>query len=50
MFFQYLLHPIFMKIQFTMFKEKLGIYTYSIIDFINKLNTSSSLLEMKYAV
>lgn len=36
--------------QFTMFKEKLGIYPYSIIDFINKLNTSSSLLEMMYTV
>lgn len=36
--------------QFTMFKEKLGIYPYSIMNFINKLNTSSSLLEMKYSV
>lgn len=51
--FQYSYH-IFMKIQFTCVNlpclKKLGIYPYSIIDFINKLNTSSSLLEMMYTV
>lgn len=36
--------------QFTMYKEKLGIYPYSISDFTKKLNSTSSLLEMKYIV
>lgn len=36
--------------QFTMYRDRLGIYPYSIVDFIDKLKTSSSLLEMKYNV
>ncbi len=36
--------------RFTMFKEKLGIYPYSIYDFVKKLHSTTSLFEMKYAV
>ena len=43
------LHPdtIYMC-EFTMYKEKLGIYSYVISDFVEKLNSTNSLLEMKY--
>lgn len=36
--------------QFTMFKERLGIYPYTIADFAKKIKTANSLLELEYVV
>ena len=36
--------------QFTMFKERLGIYPYTIIDFAKTIHITNSLLELKYIV
>ncbi|WP_409231135.1 hypothetical protein [Mycoplasma mycoides] len=36
--------------QFTMYKEKLGIYPYTIVDFVQKIQTTISLLELEYEI
>ncbi|CBW53820.1 Putative restriction endonuclease [Mycoplasma mycoides subsp. capri LC str. 95010] len=35
---------------FTMYKEKLGIYPYTIVDFVQKIQTTNSLLELEYEI